>query len=128
MIVHERAIRAANSCVPTTAARRKVNIPSVAARSQASGMARLNALAKSLSADSSLSDGTPTPETPSPLNNSAPSEEDLTIQIMAAVREELSRWKSSGIMMDENEIEDFDLVRFWQVSTVCMDLFPCYNT
>ena len=123
MIVHQRAIRAAKSCVPTTAGRRKVNIPSAAARSQSSGMARLNALAKSLSADS-LSDGT-LPETPSTSStNSASSEEDLIIQDIAAVQEELSRWKALGIMTDEDEIEDFDLVRFWQVST---SLFPCYD-
>ncbi len=123
MIVHQRAICAAKSCVPTTAGRRKVNIPSAAARSQSSGMARLNALAKSLSADS-LSDGT-LPETPSTSStNSASSEEDLIIQDIAAVQEELSRWKALGIMTDEDEIEDFDLVRFWQVST---SLFPCYD-
>ena len=123
MIVHQRAIRAAKSCVPTTAGCRKVNIPSAAARSQSSGMARLNALAKSLSADS-LSDGT-LPETPSTSStNSASSEEDLIIQDIAAVQEELSRWKALGIMTDEDEIEDFDLVRFWQVST---SLFPCYD-
>jgi hypothetical protein len=103
--------------------RRKVNIPSAAARSQSSGMARLNALAKSLSADS-LSDGT-LPETPrTSSSNSAPSEEDLIIQDIAAVQEELSRWKALGIMTDEDEIEDFDLVRFWQVS---VSLFPCYG-
>ena len=123
MIVHQRAIRAAKSCVPTTAGRRKVNIPSAAACSQSSGMARLNALAKSLSADS-LSDGT-LPETPSTSStNSASSEEDLIIQDIAAVQEELSRWKALGIMTDEDEIEDFDLVHFWQVST---SLFPCYD-
>jgi hypothetical protein len=127
MIVHERAIRAAKSCVPTTASRRKVNIPSAAARSQTSGMARLKALAKSLS-DDSLSEETPAPETPSSSNNSVSSEEDLIIHIMAAVREELSQWKSSGIMMDEDEIEDFDLVRFWQVSAAPFHCFRARST
>ena len=96
MIVHQRAIRAAKSYVPTTAGRRKVNIPSAAARSQSSGMARLNALAKSLSANSP-SDGT-LPETPSTSSsNSAPSEEDLIIQDIAAVQEEFSQWKALRI-------------------------------
>ena len=116
MLVHQRAIRAAKSGVPTTAGRCKVNTPSAAARSQTSGMARLNALAKSLSADS-LSDETQPPETPSTSSSTvAPSEEDLIIQDMASIQEELSRWKALGIMVNENEIEDFDLIRFWQVS------------
>jgi hypothetical protein len=86
-------------------------------------MARLNALAKSLSADS-LSDGT-LPETPgTPSSTSALSEEDLSTQDMASVQEELSRWKALGIMVDEDEIEDFDLVRFWQVS---ISLLPCHD-
>ena len=58
-------------------------------------------------------------------NTAAPSDEDLIIQDIASVQEELSRWKALGIMTDEDEIEDFDLVRFWQVS---ISLFPCYNT
>jgi hypothetical protein len=116
MLVHQRTIRAAKSGVPTTAGRRKVNTPSAAARSQTSGMTRLNALAKSLSADS-LSDGTQPLETPSTSSSTvAPSEEDLIIQDMASIQEELSRWKALGIMVNEDEIEDFDLVRFWQVS------------
>jgi len=89
MIVHQCAIRAAKSCVPTMAGRRKLCIPSAAAHSQTSGMARLNALAKSLSADS-LSDGT-LPETPSTSSSTAaPSDEDLIIQDIASVQEELS--------------------------------------
>jgi hypothetical protein len=90
MLVHQRAIRAAKSYVPTTAGRRKVNTPSAAAHAQTSGMARLNALAKSLSTDS-LSDRT-LPETPAGTSSStsAPSEEDLSIQDMTSVQEELS--------------------------------------
>ena len=69
-----------------------------------------------MSADS-LSDETQPPETPSTSSNTvAPSEEDLIIQDMASIQEELSQWKALGIMVNENEIEDFDLIRFWQVS------------
>lgn len=78
-------------------------------------MARLNALAKSLSADSldANLDATPS-ETPA-ASLSAPSDEDLHLQDIAIIQEELQQWISLGIMRDEAEIEDFDLVRFWQV-------------
>jgi hypothetical protein len=78
-------------------------------------MARLNALAKSLSAESlDLDPTSPEPEIPA-ASSSAPSDEDLHLQDIAALREELNRWISLGTMKDEDEIEDFDLVRFWQV-------------
>lgn len=93
MAVHQRAVRATISCLSTTASRRKINTLSAATRSQASGKARLNALAKSLPAES-LSDEA-LPETPSTSSNmSTPSEAGLIVHDIASVQDELSRWKS----------------------------------
>jgi len=40
---------------------------------------------------------------------------------LAALREELDRWKASGIMTDPQEKEDFDLIIFWEVRReLCM--------
>jgi hypothetical protein len=87
-------------------------------------MARLNALAKSLSAESIDTDAkTSEPETPA-APSSVPSDEDLHLHDIAAIREELQQWISLGIIQDEREIEDFDLVRFWQV---CRMYHLCFH-
>jgi hypothetical protein len=116
MLVHQRAIREAKMRVPESAGRRRIHIPSNAARSQARGMAELDALARKLSRDhlkeaesgleSSQVQGTPL---------AVCSDEELRALDITAVKEELNRWKAAGLMTAYDEIADFDLVAFWQV-------------
>lgn len=116
MLIHQQAIRRRSKLnIPTSVGRRKVHFSSTAARAQASGMARLNALANSLSADSLDADSNAAPSETPPASLSTSSDEDLHLQDIAIIQEELQRWISLGIMRNEAEIEDFDLVRFWQV-------------
>jgi hypothetical protein len=116
MLIHQQAIRRkSKSNISTSVGRRKVQFASTAAHAQASGMSRLNALAKSLSADSLDTDSDATSSETPAASSSPPSDEDLHLQDIAIIQEELQRWISLGIMRDEAEIEDFDLVRFWQV-------------
>jgi hypothetical protein len=104
MLIHQQAIRRKSKLnIPTSVGRRKVHFASTAARAQASGMARLNALANSLSADSLNADsnathsGTPVASSPV-ASSSASSDEDLHLQDTAIIQEELQWWISLGIM------------------------------
>jgi hypothetical protein len=54
------------------------------------------------------------------------SEGDLHEQDLAAANEELQRWTSSGLMTDSLEIEEFDLVLFWNVSNLEFSLSLIY--
>ena len=46
----------------------------------------------------------------------APSSEDLLARDLMAVQKELEKWNAAGLMTKAEEIEEFDLVLFWQVS------------
>lgn len=122
MLVHQQALRKAKAApLPEIVGRRPVRLPSSAARAQAKGIALLDALERTLSAetlDQSVFDGPPSVDTsisgPSS-SNSSPSDEDLLAADLAALQKELDEWKNSGIMTNPKECEDFDLILFWEV-------------
>ena len=123
MVIHQRVIRESKHTATTTnASLRKVSVPSHAARAQTSGKARMNQLARELSTGSLPSSAHSSLPNPSSILPIAPtvsiSEEDLHEQDLAAANEELQQWTSSGLMTDSLEIEEFDLVLFWNVSTL----------
>jgi hypothetical protein len=89
-----------------TTQRRTISIPSKSARSLSKGMSRLNALVKSASTESILSDS----EAVQSVINLERDAEDR-----AAVDREFNQWLGSGIITNEKELEEFDLVRYWQV-------------
>ena len=92
MLIHQQAIRqTSKSNISISASCCKVTIASSAACAQASGMAWLNALAKSLSAKSLDSDATSSESETPVASSSAPSDEDLRLLDITAVREELQR-------------------------------------
>ena len=131
MVIHQRAIRESKHTATTTSsmALRKVGVPSHAARAQTSGKVRMNQLARELSAGS-LSSSCSNPLNSEP-SNIAPtirtvSDEDLREQDLAVANEELQRWTSSGLMSDLFEIEEFDLVVFWNVSDIGQGFLPIY--
>jgi hypothetical protein len=125
MVIHQRVIRESKhvATMPNTSLR-KVSVPSHAARAQTSGKSRMNQLARELSARS-LPSSESAHSTPPNSSNLLPivpavsiSEVDLREQDLAVANEELQRWTSSGLMTDSLEIEEFDLVLFWNVSTL----------
>ena len=123
MVIHQRVIRESKHAATTpNASLRKVSVPSHAARAQTSGKARMNQLARELSAGSLPSSAHSSPPNPSNIFPIVPavsiSEGDLREQDLAAANEELQQWTSSGLMTDSLEIEEFDLVLFWNVSTL----------
>ena len=120
MLVHQRAVREAKKSVPESAGRRRVHVPSNAARSQARGMAELDALAQKLSRDHlrEAQSGLESPLESSQVQGTPLavfSDEELKALDIIAVKEELNRWKAAGLMTAYDEIADFDLVAFWQV-------------
>jgi hypothetical protein len=131
MVIHQRAIRESKHTATTTSmALRKVGVPSHAACAQTSGKARMNQLARELSAGSLSSSDCSNPLNSEP-SNIAPtirtvSDEDLHEQDLAVANEELQRWTSSGLMSDLFEIEEFDLVVFWNVSDIGQGFLPIY--
>jgi len=131
MMTHQRAIREAKANASHSAGCRCTRVPSEAARNQAKGMAELDALARELSQgqlksyeldlDTEL-DGTPdNSQSPSSSSNTPVRSCENPIALdRAAVREELGWWTSTGIMTDYTEIEDFDLVLYWQVCSIAV--------
>ena len=123
MVIHQRGIRESNHAARTTSntSLRKVSVPSHAARAQTSGKARMNQLARELSAGSLVSSAHESPSNSLNISPMVPSvsisEESLREQDLAAANQELQRWSSSGLMTDSLEIEEFDLVLFWNVRT-----------
>jgi hypothetical protein len=123
MVIHQQVIRESKDAanIPN-AGLCKVGVSSHAAHAQTSGKAHMNQLAQELLAGSLASSAHSSPPN---LSNTSPvvpavstSEEDLHEQDLAAANEELQRWTSSGLMTDSLEIEEFDLVLFWNVSTL----------
>jgi hypothetical protein len=132
MVIHQRVIRESNHAATTSnTSLRKVSVPSHAARAQTSGKARMNQLARELSAGSLqvFSSSHESPSNSSNVSRVVPavsiSEESLHEQDLAAANQELQRWTSSGLMTDSLEIEEFDLVLFWNVRTHAK--FPLVN-
>ncbi|KAF5378856.1 hypothetical protein D9615_006941 [Tricholomella constricta] len=114
MLEHYQAMRTmpnTSSMLPRTAGRRPITVGSHASRAQSSGFARFNALAKSLSSGSvtetETSDSVEAP--PSGLSS-----EEQAAHDKATVNEEFRRWLASGLITDARELEELDLVRFWQ--------------
>ncbi|KAF5375571.1 hypothetical protein D9615_009215 [Tricholomella constricta] len=114
MLEHYQAMRTmpnTSSTLPRTAGRRPITVGSHASRAQSSGFARFNALAKSLSSGSvtetETSDSVEAP--PSGLSS-----EEQAAHDKATVNEEFRRWLTSGLITDARELEELDLVRFWQ--------------
>ncbi|KAF5387624.1 hypothetical protein D9615_000715 [Tricholomella constricta] len=107
------------STLPRTASCRTVNIGTDASRAQATGFARFNALAQSLSSGSLSSESSMSshPTTSSEVI-AAPeqtlSDAEQAVLDEAVVDEELQRWLALGIITNAREVEEFDLVRFWQ--------------
>ena len=50
--------------------------------------------------------------------------EELREQDVAVANEELQRWTASSLMIDPVEVEEFDLVLFWNVSDIYGKLPP----
>ena len=86
MLIHQQAIcQISKSNTPTSARHCKVTVASSTAHAQASEMALLNALSKSLSAES-LDTDAKTTESETPLAPSrAPSDEDLHLHDIVAI-------------------------------------------
>lgn len=86
----------------------------VAAASQASGMSRINALARSIS-NSAIQNSSSTPRQPQQ-STTPPEIEDLEEADRQAVEDEIKKWEDGGVLCDGHpEYKDFDLLRFWQV-------------
>jgi len=122
MLAHQQALcKAKMATVPEVVSLRSIYVPSSAARAQANGVARLDALERTLSAetlDDSVLDGPPSAGPSSSDTRSAvpsQSEAELLDADLAAVREELNKWRAKGIMTDAAEKRDFDLILFWEV-------------
>lgn len=120
MLEHHQAMRAAQQPDARASGRRIVNVATQAARAQASGFAQLNELARSLSAESldaeSVRHDSGQCENHTLAPNSTLSSAEREALDTAAVEEELERWLASGLITNTREVEEFDLVRFWQVS------------
>lgn len=92
-----------------------------AAQAQASGFARLNTLAKSLSASSLPSTQSPPPSIPHETPNLTDAEkEEIESRAVAEderiVDRELACYENDGIIDEDHaEFQDFDLLRYWQV-------------
>jgi hypothetical protein len=91
-----------------------------AARHQTSGLLRLNALKKTVSASAVLA-MTLSPGHPPIVDAQSLSEEEQEARAQredeAAVEAELRRYIDDGILGDDSpELEDFDILRWWQVS------------
>jgi hypothetical protein len=96
-----------------------------AALSQASGLARFNSLARSLSCpnvptSSSNADATV-------LESAEEIERRLDEEARKAVSAEILTYEAEGVIDDDEELENFDLLRFWQVMllTLCSDGWKC---
>ena len=134
MVIHQRVIRESKHVATTpNTSLCKVSVPSHAAHAQTSGKSRMNQLARELSARSLPSSAHSSPPNSSNILPTVPavsiSEVDLREQDLAVANEELQRWTSSGLMTDSLEIEEFDLVLFWNVSTLArFPLVRQFNT
>jgi hypothetical protein len=94
MVIHQRVIRESKHAATTpNASLRKVGVPSHAARAQTSGKARMNQLARELSAGSLPSSAHSSPPNPSNILPIVPavsiSEGDLHEQDVAVANKEL---------------------------------------
>jgi hypothetical protein len=94
-------------------------IPSAshAAQAQASGFARLNSLARSLSASAPPTPTIDTPEVPEITEaEKEDAERRACVEDEQIVDAELGRYEADGIVDEEHpDGQDFDLLRFWQV-------------
>lgn len=121
MLEHQRASRtngAATARDPSAVmplGRRTVNLAAPAARAQAGGRAHLNALAKSLSRGSLGGSSTRLAESSALSSTPEPSPMETEQQDHAVVMEEYQCWVSGGLITNEDELDNFDLVRYWQV-------------
>ncbi|KAJ7625217.1 hypothetical protein B0H17DRAFT_1218798 [Mycena rosella] len=112
----KRSCTTDSPAIPETVSRRAVQPPSYShsARSQAAGLARLNALSKSLSASSFDSPPPTTASEPSEAEK-AEAERRAVLEDGRLVDEELQRYEAEGIMDEDNpEFADFGLLRYWQ--------------
>ena len=122
MLLHQRAIREVRTASTLAPVRQKaIVVPSRAARNQGKAIAHMNNIARQLSSGSLdlTAAAAPSPTTLSPGSSStptAPSSEDLLARDLVAVQKELEKWNAAGLMTKAEEIEEFDLVLFWQVS------------
>ena len=80
-------------------------------------MAELDALARKLSRDhlEEAEGGLESSQVQGTSQGTVCSDEELRALGIAAVKEELNRWKAAGLMTAYDEIADFDLVLFWSV-------------
>lgn len=84
-----------------------------AAQAQRSGFSRLRSLRKSAS-DNDVITPTSSPDLADDTNNS-PTEEELRLEDEHFVDAEIRRYRDAGIIEDEEELDDLDLVQYWQV-------------
>jgi hypothetical protein len=95
-------------------------LPSRAARAQARGLCGLDKVSRSLSKSSLSSDGsmvTGSPSTPAPSETELAAREQRTRdQDSLVIETELERYRAASTIHDVDELMDFDILVFWQVS------------
>jgi hypothetical protein len=125
MLEHRRdqRSRAPTPSIPTNPTRRTVHAPSAssAAQKQKSGLSRLSSLFQEITEAA-----TPTPSRPpstqgSPVPETTEAEREAEKQRLDAederiVDDEICRYCAAGVIRDGSpEMEDFDILRYWQV-------------
>ncbi|KAJ8489040.1 hypothetical protein ONZ45_g13718 [Pleurotus djamor] len=122
MLTHQKASRVAtpssheNVTPPTVPTNRSpARIVSRAAKNQRSGIAKLTNLQRSLSTSSLDSNVSSTTSEAAPASDqpSTMTPEELAAQDRAVVLKEIEQWLAAGIITNTDELDDFDLVEFW---------------
>jgi hypothetical protein len=116
MLEHRRKMRstAPSPSPPANAARRTIHIPSSSAQKQRSGLSRLSSLYQEIAGSA-----TPAPSKSQPEPTEAEREAEsrrLDAEDVRAVEDEICKYEAPGIIRDDSvEMEDFDILRYWQV-------------
>ena len=101
---------------PANPARRTVHIPSAAssAQKQRSGLSRLSSLYQEIAGPATST----TPESQPEMTEAEKEAESrrLDAEDVRAVEDEICKYTAAGIIRDDSvEMDDFDILRYWQV-------------
>lgn len=118
MLEHQRNQRSAarSPSNPPNPGRRTVEIPTAtgAAWKQKSGLSRLSSLYQEIAGSATLSSS----ESQREMTEAEKEVERqrLEVEDLRAVEDELRRYIAAGVIRDDSvEVEDFDILRYWQV-------------
>jgi hypothetical protein len=135
LLEHQRNLRlrstAASPSPPANPARRTVQVPARAAQKQRSGLSRLSSLYQEIAGSA-----TPTPSDSQPEMTESEKEAErqrLEVEDERLVDDEIRRYSAAGIIRDDSvEMEDFDILRYWQVRnhgiTDCVSRANCLQS